>query len=252
VDQIIFQSEEEAEEQDAFASGDIVELFTYDMDIKGLWGNGTLGPDGGDNNSDSESEQTAGKRDSYGRPIPVTSPGSTNLLKTPRRLSKRRFDAAKGGSHSPDKLKSAMAATKADAATGPTHFAQDKPDNGAQAATSKLSGPCGLISSHADRYVQRKYMVGGIHATYTASIHPCDLLQVQHWLASTIPKGLGDCKAMFWSSPRTLPGWPIQVFYETNRKTQWGTSQGFHVLWERLKVGGRKMAVHSHTGVLLI
>jgi class 3 adenylate cyclase len=146
VDQIIFQSEEEAEEQDAFASGDIMELFTYDMDVDGLWGNVTPSPDGGDNNSDSESERAAGKKDSYGRPIPVNPRGSANLLKKTRRLSKRRFDDAKGGPYSPDELKSAMAAAEAaDAAAGSTHFAQDKADDGAQAATSKMSGPGELI-----------------------------------------------------------------------------------------------------------
>ena len=140
VDQILFLNEDEVEgyEDDAL-DGDVMELFTYDMDVEALWRT-NMGVDYYENNSDSESVSERGvRKDSYGRPIPINTGGSTrgsaNLMKRTRRLSMRRFDDIKQNPSSSDELRSAMQQAAAESisgvegAAGSTHFSLDKTED---------------------------------------------------------------------------------------------------------------------------
>ena len=105
IDQVMFESEEDEEEDDGYfgdANGDVMELFTYDMDIDALWRHKKVGGGVGGGGGESEApdvsvtskhdEQYMGStrsRDKMGPP-PTRQGGS--LLKKTRRISLRNFD----------------------------------------------------------------------------------------------------------------------------------------------------------------
>jgi hypothetical protein len=122
IDQIIFHNEDEdGDDEAAYAKGDIMELFTYDMDIEALWKTNTKTGWAGEIIDDvSETESlTAGrgaKRDSHGKGPPTTKRGSgdSHGKGTPRTLLKKtlRLTSTKRRSSSSDEFRSGHSSTR--------------------------------------------------------------------------------------------------------------------------------------------
>ena len=166
IDQILFYNEEEdGEDESAFAKGDVMELFTYDMDIEALWrmGKGGKTGEGTEEGSDTESMTGKAKRDSHGKGPPPTRPAGS-LLKKTRRLSMRTFGDSKAINNS-DELKSgAMSVADAGPAMtaaslssehfGSNHLNMDKMEESKPAGPGELVLPTGPALYSANVWLQ--------------------------------------------------------------------------------------------------
>lgn len=139
IDQIMFRNEDEDEyEVEAYGhEGDVMELYTYDLDVDALWDDGRRGGDG--ENSVAESEDSgaiSSSRRSSG-PSATRSSGNSLLNKTRRismRFETKINDDAKPGSHivpsdhltTPAEFASAAAASSKPIISGSDH-APNKP-----------------------------------------------------------------------------------------------------------------------------
>jgi len=122
VDQILMLNDEEESEELAFDESDVMELFTFDMDIDALWVNSMKkGPDNIDTNSDTDSSKGF-KGDFEKKPSVRHIPGA-GFLKDSRRRSMNRLKTAGGqeNQHSEElKPVSSMAESAAVAAASVT------------------------------------------------------------------------------------------------------------------------------------
>jgi class 3 adenylate cyclase len=161
IDQILFHNEDEDDDDEAaYAKGDIMELFTYDMDIEASWKTNTKTGWAGeivDDVSDTESLTGRGtKKDYNGKGPPTTTRGPGALRKKSLRLtSKRRSDENKLSlNSSSDELRSTSTSLRSSSATfeagapTPTNATPDVAS--AQLTTDKLeenkqTGPGELV-----------------------------------------------------------------------------------------------------------
>jgi class 3 adenylate cyclase len=159
IDQIIFHNEDEdGDDEAAYAKGDIMELFTYDMEIEALWRTNTRTGWAGeiiDDVSDTESVTgRGGKKDSHGKGPPTTTRGSGALRKKTLRLGKRRSDENKASINSiSDELRSghlsatfevgAATATNATPDVGSAQLTMDKLEENKQTGPGELVLPSG-------------------------------------------------------------------------------------------------------------
>jgi class 3 adenylate cyclase len=156
IDQIIFHNEDEdGDDEAAFAKGDIMELFTYDMNLEASWKKNTKTGWAGEGIDDvSETESLTGrgtKKDSHGKGPTGTTRGSGALRKKTLRLTKRRSDENKlsinSSNTSSDELRSGLSGATFEA--GALKSTNATPDVGpAQLDTleeNKQTGPGELV-----------------------------------------------------------------------------------------------------------
>lgn len=133
VDQIKLENEDE-DEDDAMYEGDIMELFTFDMDIDALWRTAAKKSGGdGDNSSDTDSindNLKGSKREILEKKTSARIGPAAGLLKGPRRRSMNRLKPATGGDSS-EELKVVVTADPTAASTsnvppGSTEFGNDE------------------------------------------------------------------------------------------------------------------------------
>jgi class 3 adenylate cyclase len=94
VDQIMFHNEDEGEyQEEAFAlEGDVMELYTYDLDVDALWEDATKSGEGDGSEPESEVSAPITLSRRNGNP-PVTRGSGSSLIKKTRRISMRNFEA---------------------------------------------------------------------------------------------------------------------------------------------------------------
>ena len=149
IDQIKLLNEDE-DEDDAMYDGDVMELFTFDMDIAALWRTSTKKtPGDSTENSDTDSLNDAAKgsmREMLEKKTSTRHVPGGGLLKGPRRRSMNRMKAA-GSGDSSEEFKPAGAATTEVAAavatsvSGSTEFGSD--EGPARPAAPELILPTG-------------------------------------------------------------------------------------------------------------
>lgn len=149
IDQILLQNEEDDDDEAGYDEGDVMELFTFDMDIDALWRTSTKkSVDNADSASDTDSinDSTKGsKREMLEKKVPSTR-HAAGLLKGPRRRSVNRLKPNAAGDTSSDEFKpnssTAESATivAVNVLAGSTEFGQDE---GNRQVTPELILPTG-------------------------------------------------------------------------------------------------------------
>ncbi len=100
IDQIMFQNEDEEDyEEEAYGQGDVMELFTYDLDVDALWEGTKKGGDGDICETEREDSSISSLRKVSGPPSTSRATSNSALTRKTRRLSKRSFEV-KGPSSS--------------------------------------------------------------------------------------------------------------------------------------------------------
>lgn len=93
IDQIMFHNEDDDDyEEEAYGQGDVMELFTYDLDVDALWEDSRKGGDGDISASESEDASISSSRKNATPPPTNRATSANALLKKTRRLSKRSFE----------------------------------------------------------------------------------------------------------------------------------------------------------------
>jgi hypothetical protein len=162
IDQIIFHNEDDEDDTEEAYDQDIMELFTYDLDVDTDWRTRKGKQGEVEGSSDNEESVTGTRRDRTVGPPPTRQAGS--LLKKTRRLSMRSFDGKGQGS---DELRSGsvsvsseagfptLAAAKAVSASdkaGSTFFELDKLED--TVGTNELVLPTGPSLYSANVWLQ--------------------------------------------------------------------------------------------------
>lgn len=90
IDQIMFQNEDDDDyEEEAYGQGDVMELFTYDLDVDALWEDTKKGGDGENSEIENEEASISSLRRIPGSSSISRAASANTLLKNARRLSKR-------------------------------------------------------------------------------------------------------------------------------------------------------------------
>jgi class 3 adenylate cyclase len=113
VDQIMFQNKDDDDyEEEAYGQGDVMELFTYDLDVDALWEDTKKGGEGDISEPENEEASISSLRRIPGSSSSSKGASANPLLKKTRRLSKRTFDVK--GPPSSDDSRSASLGSQGD------------------------------------------------------------------------------------------------------------------------------------------
>lgn len=214
IDQILFHGEDEGNADNAYHVGDVMELFTFDMDIDALWKSRKSGKASDGMENENEESITSSRRD-------------RSWAKKSRRMSMRKFDKRdlisdeQRISSSSEKVPSMIAATKAAAVevSGSTFFEVD--DTKEAAAPKELILPTGPAFYNANVWLKEDMRL--IRQQYTSEVFETFNLGLERYYE----KDWTGARQCFESILERLDDGPSRYFSEQMKKHNWKPPHDF-------------------------